>query len=223
MKNAKLNFGQSLKSLNLIIIFMLISSIGWTQNNNIKSIKGIKGKSAIEYERSLLPNSSVLIGMRSYSDKVENNNFKNKGRRLTLSYRQYLNAGKKPMSGLYVAPVISIGRHNVTYFKESDSGLGLTFLSLGIGAVAGDLSNTYIPEPEEAISGESKLSARSLGAKLGYQKRWKYISIDMGMNLSHNYSDSSKGMKVSDGTFREYNRNLQGTDVDLYIGFGLSF
>lgn len=223
MKNAKLNFGKSLKSLSVLIVFMLIGTIGWAQKNNIKVLKGIKGKSAFEYERLFLPSASLLVGVRSYAGNKRDNKFTNKGTRLTIAYRQYLNAGKDPMSGFYVSPVVSIGQHSVSYLDEPSSGIGLTLFSIGLTAVAGDASYLYFPEEEETITGESKISASSVGVKLGYQKRWNAITMDMGMNISNNSTDDPRGMRVSNGTYRAYNPDIEGRDVDFYLGFGFAF
>jgi len=202
---------------------MLISIVGNTQINGIKVSKGIKGKSSFEYERSFLPNASFLAGVRTYSDTKEDNNFRNKGTRLTIAYRQYLNSGKNRMNGLYLSPIFSLGRHKVSYLYEPSSRIGWTLLSLGIGAATGNLSNIYVPEVEETVIGKSIITAQSLGVNLGYQKKWNRITMDMGMNISKNVNSEPKGMKLSDNTYQSYNPDLQGTDVDFYFGFGFVF
>jgi len=211
MKNTKMNFQKELRSASVIFIFMLLSSFSWAQLNNMKFTKGTRGQSSFEFERATSANSSFIGGFKFYSENFENNNFKNKGTRMAFEYRKYLNGGTKTMNGIYLAPNISLGRHTVSYEDIPNSKIGWSLFSVGLSLATQNANLLYFPEQEETVTGESKVISSGM------------ITFDIGMNISKNSIRDSKGMRVSDGTIKEYNPDIQGTDVNLYFGMGYAF
>jgi len=218
-----MNFQNKLRSTSAILIFMFLSSLGWAQNNNMKFTKGIRGQSSFELERALSNKSSFIGGFRFYSKNFENNNFKNKGTRLTFEIRRYLINENKAMSGLYVAPNISLGRHNVSYIDKPSSGDGLPIASIGVALASQNSNTSSVPEEEEIVTGESNIVSSGLGVKFGFQKRWDALTFDIGTNISKNSIRGSKTMRLSNGERKNYNEDIYGTDAIVYIGMGYAF
>jgi len=227
MKNTKMNFQNKLRSTSAILIFMLLGSFGWAQNNNLKYSKGNTPQITLEYERALNTSTSWLTGVKFYYEDFSTlNNFQQKGTRLTFEYRKYLNGKTKTLNGVYLSPNISLGKHKISYEYIPNSGIGLgTLFGIGASLVTQDASYLALSSEnnEVPVRGKSKEIVSSIGVKLGYQKRWKKLTLDTGMNLSNNVVIDSKGMKVSDGSIKKYNNDLQGVEMNLYIGLGFAF
>jgi len=228
MKNTKMNFQKELRNASAVFMFMLISSISWAQLNNMKFTKGSGGQTAFEFERAFMNDVSFLGGIRFYSDNFDKGKLKtsNKGSRMTFELRKYFNGGRKSMNGIYLAPNISLGRHQVTYEYDPNPGVGLTLFSVGASLITQNANYlALVPEEKEIVTGEGEVTSGSLGLKIGYQKRWDIITFDIGMNLTKNTirGSENQGMRLSNGKLQEYNDDIHGSYGNLYFGMGFAF
>ena len=137
----------------------------------------------------------------------------------------YLTKKTETLSGFYLAPNFSMGKHKVKYRRTTGSGLGLGLLFASIDIIAdGDLDNPLYLRTPETITGEANITAQTLGLKIGYQKKWKFFTMDFGMNLTKNaIAGHSKGLKLSDGSYKKFNSDLVGNRPEAYFGIGFAF
>ncbi len=224
MKKQNLNFGNIAKSIFVFVLLSIFAQNTSCQNNNIKVTFITGTKTSFDYERAINPVSSGLVSLKVYN-KNTNNNFTSKGVRMSGEYRRYLTKKTETLSGFYLAPNFSIGKHEVEYSKTTGSGLGLGLLFASIDIIAdGDLDNPLYLRTPETITGEANITAQTLGLKIGYQKKWNSFTMDFGINLTKNaIAGHSKGLKLSDGSYQKFNSDLVGNQPESYFGIGFAF
>lgn len=224
MKKQNLNFGNIAKSIFVIVLLSTFAQNAFCQNNNIKTTFISGAKTSFDYERAINPVSSGLIGLKIYNQNT-NNNFTSKGVRMSGEYRRYLTKKTETLSGFYLAPNFSMGKHEVKYSRTTGSGLGLGLLFSSIDIIAdGELDNPLYLKSPETITGEANITAQTIGLKVGYQKKWKSFTMDFGMNFTKNaIAGHSKGLKLSDGNYQKFNADLVGNRPEGYFGIGFAF
>lgn len=224
MKKQNLNFGNIAKSSLIIVLLSISTQYAFCQNNNIKGTIASGGKTSIDFERAINPSSSVMLGLNIFN-RQDKNHFESEGIRVSGEYRLYLTQRNKTLSGFYLAPNYSIGKHQVEYTKTTDSGLGLGLLFTSIDIIAdGELDNPLTLRSPETITGKANVVAQTIGLKIGYQKRYNIINFDFGLNLRKNaIAGYSKGLQVSDGSYKKFNADLVGNRPEIYLGIGFAF
>lgn len=224
MKKQNLNFGKIVKSIFIIALLSISTQNTFCQNNNIKGTIASGGKTSIDFERAINTSSSAMLGVNIFNRR-DKNHFETEGIRISGEYRMYLTQRNKTLSGFYLAPNYSIGKHQVKYSKTTGSGLGLGLLFTSIDIIAdGELDNPIPLRSPETITGEANLIAQSIGLKIGYQKRYKIINFDLGLNLRRNaIAGNTKGLQVSDGSYKKFNPDLVGNQPEIYLGIGFAF
>lgn len=224
MNNQKFNFRTIVKNIFVFVLLSTFAQNGFCQKNNIKATSFLGSKKSLGYERAINTNYSGLVSLKMYNEKTRND-FTSKGLRMSGEYRFYLTNKTESLSGFYLAPNFSMGKHEVKYSHTTGSGLGLGFLFTTIDILAdGELDNPLYLKTPETITGEANITAQTIGLKIGFQKRWEFITLDFGMNLTKNaISGHEKGLKLSDGSYKEFNSDLVGNRPEAYFGMGFAF
>lgn len=229
MKKQNLNFG----NLNMITLFIMLMTffpmIAFGQNNNIKVNVSTSSPLGFSYERVINHNSTVTLGFeankKKYKGFFEDMEYTNNRKSLIGEYRIYLGQ-KEKLNGIYIAPNISFGSHNVNYYDEKglDRDPLLSTFILLFDILDGDIDGRYVGDNPEPVYGNAKINTGSLGFKVGYQKRFNAITLDMGFNLSKNsILGNQKELGLSNGTSISYENDIDGFETALYLGVGYAF
>jgi len=207
MKRYNFNFGIIVKSVAPLILLLLMTQTVIAQKNDIKATIITPGKVNFSYERMISAKTTLSLNYQ-YHDfeyaqlfNIFNSDidYRNKGFRLMVEYRVYLSKKIRALEGFYLGPNISWGKHDLDYDYKSGNAFGIEF------------------NPNKKYT---KVSARGLGLKVGYQQKIQQAMIDIGTNVSHN-SD----LDISDSSARlpNFKGDIQGVYIELYLGIGYCF
>ncbi len=225
-----LNLGTMMKSTVIVILILTFSQTMNAQRNNIKFTGLTKGQTSFGFERSINKNTSAVFSLIAsnfdYGKQIFSPNFKytNKGMRISGEYRLYLSKKDKNLNGLYMAPNASFGKHQLEY-RRKPVGIGVQiFIGLFDFASDGEIDYPLDASDTKDVIGNMDVFANSLGLKLGYQKIWKRLTMDLGANFSKNsVGGGVKGFRLDNGGFESFKSDLSGNTTALYFGLGFSF
>lgn len=232
MKNQFGNMQFIWRALWMIILYASCSTAVQAQNNALKANYFGLGKASFSYERALTTKSSLSLSYKINKERLKFNGlfsqaqFTNNGQRLSAEYRWYYaaNNGKK-LNGFYLAPNAAVGSHRLTYTHTNKPGFGFGLIATGLNLAASVVTQTDLVNREvQRTSGKTEVAVADFGLKVGWQKRFKRLTLDLGVNCSNNMVlGQSEGIPLSDGGYKSLPKGINGTRVAGYLGLGLAF
>lgn len=213
--------------MSLFLGLMVCSNQLVAQQNNIKAMLQADEKVGLVYEHALGRRVTASIGFLALNRNYErgaNIEYNNIGRRFSGEFRLYKNNAAKGMTGFYIAPNFSIGKHKLRY-EDNRTGADLWVLGLMIDALDGDLDVVHgAAERAVPIIGMTETIAMSYGLKLGRQHRKGMLTVDYGAQLNKNQVlGDHKGIPLNNGTYQEMKKDLLGTNASVYLALGVAF
>ncbi len=129
----------------------------------------------------------------------------------STEFRQYLSDFNKALQGLYLGAHASLSRHQLDYTHWIKSSPQRSFLGF-----------PFYPFSSREVT----VWGRALGLKLGYQKRWGALTVDLGGGLQH--IDTFSENTLIDFGYpsvppRDYRPDVEGLRWYFSIGVGCSF
>lgn len=211
MKKRKLNYSVLLKKLSLFVLFSIIGTSVFAQNNNIKLRFHRPLGLELGYERAIKQHQSLIFNVQAAAYDFSGLFDLPNGEMYSANFgiRNYINNTKK-LNGLYLEGELGVGKAK-SYGSEYQGTKQIPFLF------------SIIDVPDYA-RGTAETTVGRLGLNLGYQKRWNVFSVDLGIGAQYvTPIGGDQTIPLDNGKALELPNYVDGITPGAYFGIGFAF